>query len=63
MFVDIGDIDNSFYEILVIKIIHQAHTTSCEEQTNIHNHLYNKNSGYARNTKLYITTIEPNKNQ
>ena len=35
----------------------------CKDQTNIHNRLYNNNSDYARNTKSYITTIEPIKNQ
>ena len=47
----------------VIKSVHQVHTTPCEEQTNIHDRLYNNNSDYARNTKSYITTITPNKNQ
>jgi len=44
-----------------LKSIHQAHTTACEEQTKIHHRLYNNNSDYARNTKSYITTIEPNR--
>ena len=38
---DIGDIDNFF---LVDYSIHQAHTTPCEEQTNIHDRLYSNNS-------------------
>ena len=63
MFMDIGDIENVFSYITVIKSIHQAHTTPCEEQINIHDRLYNNNSDYARNTKSYITTIESNKNQ
>jgi len=29
----------------------------------IHDRLYSNNSDYARNTKSYITTIEPNRNQ
>jgi len=44
----------------VIKSIYQEHATPREEQTNIHDRLYNYNSDYARNTKSYITTIEPN---
>jgi len=54
------DIDNL---LTFIKRVYQAHTTLREEQTYIHDRLYNNNSDYARNTKSYITRIEPNKNQ
>ena len=47
--------------LTVIKNIAKAHTTPCEEQTNIQDRLcHNNYSGYARNTKSYITTIEVN---